>query len=98
MKQRKRATARRGRPSRAQASAAALKAVIDLGVDVEAIDPRRVLASIAADPSAPASARVQAARALLADAIPSPGAPTAAGDALSKRALALLDRAGGRRN
>ena len=34
--------------------------------DVAAIDPRKVLQTIAADPSAPVSARVQAARALLA--------------------------------
>jgi hypothetical protein len=49
-----------GRPSRAEASAKAL-----LGVDLTAIDPVAILRQIAADGSAPASARVQACKALL---------------------------------
>jgi len=49
-----------GRPSRAEASAKAL-----CGVDLTAVDPVAILREIAADLSAPASARVQAARALL---------------------------------
>jgi hypothetical protein len=51
---------RRGRPTRQEASKAALA-----GIDLAAIDPRQVLLTICADPSAPASARVAAARALL---------------------------------
>jgi hypothetical protein len=58
----------RGRPSRAEASAKALAALAANGIDPASIDPRAVLAAVAADPSAPASARVAAARALLADA------------------------------
>ena len=59
----------RGRPSRAEASAKALAALQAAGIDVTDIDPRLILQAIAADPSAPASARVSAAKALLADAI-----------------------------
>ncbi len=58
----------RGRPNRAEASAKALAALAANGIDPASIDPRAVLAAVAADPSAPASARVAAARALLADA------------------------------
>jgi hypothetical protein len=50
---------RRGRPSRAEASAKALA-----GVDVSNVDPLAVLREVAADPSAPASARVAAAKEL----------------------------------
>jgi hypothetical protein len=50
----------RGRPTRAEASAKALA-----GVDVSAVDPLDVLRAVAADNSAPASARVAAARAIL---------------------------------
>jgi hypothetical protein len=49
-----------GRPSRAEATAKAL-----LGVDLTAIDPVAILRAIAADTSAPAGARVAAAKALL---------------------------------
>jgi hypothetical protein len=49
-----------GRPSRAQASERAL-----LGVDLTAVDPAKILRQIAADGSAPASARVAACRTLL---------------------------------
>src|SRR5690348_9352518 len=52
----------RGRPSRAVASAKALAA---LAVDPASVDPRAILAKIAADTSAPATARVAACRALL---------------------------------
>jgi hypothetical protein len=58
----------RGRPNRAEASAKALAVLAANGIDPTSIDPRAVLAAVAADPSAPASARVAAARALLADA------------------------------
>jgi hypothetical protein len=59
----------RGRPSRAEASAKTIAALQAAGIDPTSIDPRAVLAAVAADPSAPAYARVSAARALLADAI-----------------------------
>jgi hypothetical protein len=49
-------------PVRAAASALALA-----GIDTTACDPREVLRSIALDASAPHSARVQAAKALLLD-------------------------------
>lgn len=52
---------RRGRPSRAAASSKALAAV-----DLAELDPKDVLIQIAGDASAPAHARVAAARALLA--------------------------------
>ncbi len=54
---------RGGRPTRAQASAKALAA---LAVDPASIDPRSILASIAADVAAPSTARVAACRALIA--------------------------------
>jgi|SRR6266576_6296331 hypothetical protein len=77
-----------GRPTRAEATVKAL-----LGVDLTAVDPVAILRAIAADLSAPASARVAACRALIA----APGAPegpedasAAAGDAVSVRAQQLL--------
>jgi hypothetical protein len=54
---------KRGRPPRAEASRKALA-----GIDVGGIDPLDVLRAVAADSSAPASARVAAAKALLEDA------------------------------
>ena len=85
---------RRGRPTRAEASAAALA---PLAVDPGSIDPRSILAAIAADLSAPAAARVAAAKALLAgrdgDNEQHHGD---AGDPLTRRALELL--AAGRPN
>jgi hypothetical protein len=53
---------RRGRPTREEA---ARRALAELGLDPRLLDPRRVLAAIAADADAPATARVNAARALL---------------------------------
>jgi hypothetical protein len=47
----------------------ALAALTAAGIDPATVDPRAVLAAVAADPSAPASARVSAARALLTDQI-----------------------------
>jgi hypothetical protein len=52
--------AKRGRPTRAAASAKALESI-----DLATINAREVLLTIAADSSAPATARVQACRALL---------------------------------
>jgi hypothetical protein len=75
-----------GRPGRAVASAKALAA---LGVDPATIDPMWILASIAADASAPAAARVAACRVLL-------GAPKAPErdkmDQASSRAITLLQQ------
>jgi hypothetical protein len=82
----KRKGGRPGRPSRAEASAKAL-----LGVDLAAVDPMRILREIAADTSAPAGARVAAAKALLEvqdqDPAEGPGARTNA------RAIARMQRA-----
>ncbi len=89
----------RGRPGRAQLLAEAIDA---LGIDPDAIDPRRVLAAIAADKSQPATARVAAARALLvASNATGAGhgggdarrAPDHASDALSARALEIMKQA-----
>jgi hypothetical protein len=44
-------SARKGRPSRAQASAKMLKVMLDCGIDPSTIDARAILGSIAADPS-----------------------------------------------
>lgn len=82
---------KRGRPSRATASKRALK-----GVDLTAVDPLDVLRSIAADTSAPANARLQAARTLLArNGKAEEEGDTAALDRVSQRALKLLQ--GGRK-
>jgi len=64
----------------------------EFGVDPATIDPLRILASIAVDLSAPASARVQAARALLG--VQDPGSEDA-GDAarINERAIAMMRRA-----
>jgi hypothetical protein len=82
----------RGRPSRAEATAKALAA---LGIDPASIDPRAVLAAIAADSSAPASARVAACKALLTHQ--PAGEPDKPGvgdppDELTQRALQILGR------
>lgn len=76
---------RRGRPSRAQASRSALD-----GVDLSKVDPKDVLRAVAADTSAPASARVAAARALLADMEPADKTPEAENDPVARRALRIL--------
>lgn len=54
---------RGGRPTRAQTER---RRILEIGVDPALVDPRRVLAGIAVDPTAPATARVAASRALLA--------------------------------
>jgi hypothetical protein len=58
---------RRGRPTRAEASARATDALAAAGIDVADVDPRLILKAIAADVSAPASARVSACRKLIDD-------------------------------
>ena len=76
---------RRGRPPRAEASAKALARV-----DWSQFDPVEVLRRIAADTSAPASARVAACRALIAaEAAPGDG-EDAAPDSISRRALQIM--------
>ena len=75
---------RRGRPTRAEASEKALA-----GVDADKIDPRAILERIAADTSAPATARVAACKALLAQPEQD---PEAGRDPVTDLALKLLKR------
>jgi hypothetical protein len=75
---------RRGRPRRAEASAKALAKV-----DLTTLDPRQVLLEVAADTSAPASARVAAARALLGDDS-GKKPPAAPADRVTELALEIL--------
>lgn len=84
---------KRGRPSRKEASREALA-----DVDVTAVDPIAVLRAVAGDESAPASARVAAARALLkAGALGKKENPAevAESDPVARRALKILN--GGKR-
>ena len=53
---------KRGRPTRQEE---VRRALAEIGCDPASVDPKRVLASIAGDAAAPASARVAAAKALL---------------------------------
>jgi hypothetical protein len=79
---------RPGRPSRKEELQ---RALAELGVDPATIDPRRILAAIAGDSSAPAGARVAACRALMAARDPERSEDSAvAGDAVSVRAQQLL--------
>jgi len=78
---------RGGRPTRAQATAKALAGVT---IDPTTVDPRVILAQIMVDTSAPAAARVSAAKALLADREHGDGGETRHEAALNKRALALM--------
>ncbi|UFX41711.1 hypothetical protein HAP47_0020585 [Bradyrhizobium sp. 41S5] len=75
---------RKGRPNRREASQKALA-----GVDLSTLDPNVVLRSIAADESAPASARVAAAKALLSGNAQKPEEP-AERDPVARRALRIL--------
>jgi hypothetical protein len=81
---------RGGRPSRAQASA---KALAGLEVDPTTVDPKLILAQIMVDASAPAAARVSAAKALLADRERGDGGEAHRDTDLNRRALSLLRRA-----
>jgi hypothetical protein len=85
---------RRGMPSRAEATRRAL-ALLE-GLDPSSIDPEKVLAAIAVDTSAPASARVAAARALLTlrPALPSKDKPKDQNDlnAAANQAATLMLR------
>jgi hypothetical protein len=65
-------------------------------VDPDSVNPRAVLASIAVDVNAPATARVAAARALLSaeKTAERPGVSGAPIDPLSRRAIELMARKG----
>ena len=77
---------KRGRPSRREASAKALR-----GVNLAEIDPAGMLRAIAADASAPAAtARIAACRALLGQT-PKKPAGDDEHDAVTKLALQLLN-------
>lgn len=76
-----------GRPTRAQATAKALAA---LAIDPRTVDPLAVLAGIMVDRSAPAGARVQAARALIAARHQGPAEDSATGSDMAARAIRLM--------
>lgn len=79
---------KRGCPSRKEEVE---RALAELGVDPALVDPRRVLASIAGDTSAPAGARVAACRALLG--MQDQPIENAGGDArINERAIAMMMR------
>jgi hypothetical protein len=86
---------RRGRPTREEELQ---RALVELGVDPALVDPLRVLASVAGDAAAPASARVAAARALLAARDSAGKRRPSSGKAEGKKALAAraAAMAGGR--
>ena len=69
-----------------------LIALAGLVVDPMKTDPRKVLAEIMVDTSAPAAARVTAAKALLADRAGGEGKGLYNAETLNRRALALLSR------
>jgi hypothetical protein len=77
---------KRGRPTREEAAAKALAA---LAIDPHSVDPLAVLAGIMMDVRLPASARVQAARALIA-ARQAPAEDSAAGRDVAQRAIRLM--------
>lgn len=88
---------RGGRPSREEAER---RRILALGVDPALVEPRRILAALAIDESAPATARVQACKLLIATGAGAPALPPPAvvddeilegpGDEISRRALALM--------
>jgi hypothetical protein len=82
-----------GRPTRVQARTKAMAALLKEGADLADFDPRLILRAIAADPSAPAVARVSACRCLLAcekDTGDEAGSNSAAMSKASRRAIELL--------
>jgi hypothetical protein len=80
---------RGGRPTRAQASA---KALAGLEIDPAMVDPKTVLRQIMCDTSAPAAARVSAAKALLAVHERGDGGEARYDADLNRRALTLMRR------
>jgi hypothetical protein len=77
---------RRGRPTLKEE---VRRALAEIGVDPRTVDPLSVLASIMMDATLPASARVQAARALIA-ARQGPAEDSAAGSDVAQRAIKLM--------
>jgi hypothetical protein len=61
-----------------------------LAIDPQSVDPLAVLAGIMMDSSLPASARVQAARALIASRNQGPAEDSAAGSDVAARAIRLM--------
>ncbi|WP_056501253.1 hypothetical protein [Aureimonas sp. Leaf454] len=91
-------TQNRGRGGRPTKQAALLKRVDAAGIDPALVNPRRVLAAIAVDAAAPASARVAAAKALLTassgQAVPVSETAHQPLDDLSRKALEIIARTG----
>jgi hypothetical protein len=91
--------ARGGRPNRSEALR---RRIAEAGVDPALVDPRKLLAAIALDATAPATARVQACKALLAAqaGLPPPieidPDEVPEDDAVTRRALALMSAANNR--
>jgi hypothetical protein len=78
---------RRGRPTRKEEVA---RVLAEIGVDPRTVDPLAVLAGIMMDATVPASARVQAARALIAARDRGLEADSAAGSDVAARAIRLM--------
>jgi hypothetical protein len=78
---------RRGRPTREEAAA---RALATLAIDPRAVDPLAVLAGIMMNPTLPASARVQAARALIAARDQNSAEDSAAVSDVASRAIKLM--------
>jgi hypothetical protein len=70
----------------------AARALATLAIDPRSVDPLAVLAGIMMDPTLPASARVQAARALIA-ARQGPAEDSAASTDVAARAIKLMTAA-----
>ncbi len=83
----------RRRPGRPTREAEVRRAMAEFGIDPAAIDPLRILASIAVDPQAPASARVAACKALRGDRDRDEGGEVDDAARLNERAAAILRRA-----
>src|SRR5262245_44236657 len=78
---------KRGRPTREEAAA---RALATLAIDPQSVDPLAVLAGIMMNPALPASARVQAARALIAARDQGSAEDSAAVSDVASRAIKLL--------
>ena len=68
------------------------QALAEIGIDPALIDPRRILAAIAANRSMPPSCRVAACKALLGVQHQDPAEDRPAGD-INARAVAMMHRA-----
>jgi hypothetical protein len=78
---------KRGRPTKAEELRRELAV---LAIDPRSVDPLAVLAAIMMNPNLPASARVQAARALIAARDQDPAGDVAAAGDVAERAIRLL--------